>query len=175
MQEADDGGPGLAAVGGVPDAGHRAAHVSIPKGPEDRAVEGHPLVHLDDLMARHQRRRLEPADIVEDRSVRARDLERVAEAAGRDHPDGGPLSLQDRVGADGGAVNHPAGIRQHDLELRERVEQAHRRVGGTGRRLSHLERAGGLVIDHDVGKGPAHVHANPAHQLLPLLPTAGLG
>jgi hypothetical protein len=163
VEEADDERGGIVARVRA-HACERSAHLVLAQRAEHRAVERHALVDLDDPRPRDERRRLLRAHVVEDRPVRAADLEGVAEAARGEHPHRRALSLEHGVGADGGAVNDAARGGEIDLELGEGVEQPDRGIRGHGRRLADLERAGCLVVDDDVREGAAHVDADPLHQ-----------
>ena len=66
-------------------------HGLLVEGHAHAAVDGHPLRHLEPQMPRHQRRRLDDADVVELVLALAPDLERVAEALGGDEASGAPL------------------------------------------------------------------------------------
>ena len=175
VQEADHGGARSAAIGGRRDPGRGLDHVGRLERTQHRAVEGHPLVHFQHALPGHERGGLERPDVVEDRPVRARDLQRVAEPPGRDDPDRGTLALEDGVGPDGGPVHEPLRRRQRDLELGERVQEALRGVTGIRRRFPHPEDLRRLIVDHDVGEGATHVHADPEHAPPPTLePRASL-
>ncbi len=107
VQEADDGGARSSTGGGRSDVGRRLGHTRHVERTQHGPIERHPLVHLQDPLARDERRGLERPDVVEHRPIRARDVEGVAEPPGRDDPDVGALALEDGVGPDGGPVNEP--------------------------------------------------------------------
>ncbi len=94
-----------------------------------------------------------------------RDLENVAEARGDDQPERGDLTLQQRVGGDGGAVGEAGDVRSGGAGLlQDRRYAAHKSHCGIRRRARdlgdpHRTRTG--VDGNDVGEGPAGVDADP--------------
>ena len=65
----------------------------------------HPFVRLQHLGTGYERRRLERPDVVELAAFGALDFEGVPKSLRRHHPDVGSVALDDRVGADGDAVD----------------------------------------------------------------------
>jgi len=88
-------------------------------------------------------------------------IQRVAESLRRHHPDVGPLALDDRVGADGDAVDEAFDHAEVAGESRDRVQHAARRLVRSGRRLRPPKRAVSGVEHDRVGERAAHVHAHP--------------
>jgi hypothetical protein len=163
VKQGHDEGARTLAVRGSAHMLERGAHVVLAQRAEHRAVERQALVHLDHSFPRHQRRRLEGADVVEHRPVRASDLEGVAKPARGQHPHRRSAAFQDSVRPDGGAMHDAPRARERDSELAQGVEQSRPGIGGRGRRLPDLERPAALVVEHGVGEGPPHVDPHPLH------------
>ena len=138
-------------------------------GQEPRAVERgvhgavgqDALRHLADPVARNERRRPCRGERDGHRETEALDLEDVAEAAGDQQPEPGPVPLDDGVDGNGRAVREvddPAGIH---LRLRgqggQTLQDAAGGIGRHRRRLEGGQDAGGLVENAEVGEGPADV------------------
>ena len=143
------------------------ADVGVVELADHRAVAGDALVDLDGVLQRGERLRLGPDDPAGEpaRHVGAGDLQHLAEALGGDEPDRGALALQDRVGRDGGAVQHLRDVRQRDARRRahpaDAVEHADGLVGRGGGGLGPPGRAGRLLHEQHVGERPADVDAEP--------------
>ena len=113
---------------------HRGARLIEVERTQDSAVPGHAFVDLQRAPARNEGRGFQGGDVVEDGAVGAGDLEHVPEPGRGQHPDLGPPSLQDRVRADGDAVDEALHLREVDAEAFEHVEDRAgrvRRCGGT--------------------------------------------
>ena len=125
-----------------------------------RAVMRHALGDRAAQIARHQRRRLLPGDVVEARHAQIANLQYVAEAFGGDQPGLGALAFQDGVRGDRGAV-----AQLGDVPARERAlgDQAGERLDDRAGVIVH--RGGNLAGEQpavpveadDVGKGAADV------------------
>ena len=137
------------------------------------AVVREPARHLAPQVARHERRRLHVVEVEVVGPVAARDLERVAEALGRDQRRLDALALGDRVDHERRAVREEADRPSlGDAALRDHVEHAalevgRRRVGLRGQDLLPAGLGVGREGD-EVGERPADVrrHAEGAHAAL---------
>ena len=105
----------------VPDRGRADAGQRRPR----------PCVRRSPVFGRAERGRgFQGGDVVEDGAVGTGDLEHVPEPGRGQHPDLGPASLQDRVRADGDAVDEALHFREIDAEAIEHVEDRAGRVRG---------------------------------------------
>src|SRR5215470_17601003 len=86
-------------------------------------------------------------------------LQRVAEAARRDHADLRPAPLEQRVGTDRGAV-HDAAAGGGSAERREAIGKTDRLVAAARRHLRGAEAAARGVEPEKVGEGAADVDAD---------------
>ena len=148
------------------------------------AVDGHPLRHLQAQAARHQRRGLDDADIVELVLALAPDLERVAEALGRDEPGRCALALDQRVAEQRRGVHQSADVRRCNRALAQQpVDPRHDAARGIVVRgqllVAHLA-AGRRVVDDDIGERAPDVDPQPEplarslHRRPPLQPSGEL-
>src|SRR6185437_16681517 len=149
------------------------ADVGVVELADHRAVGGDALVDLDGVLQRGEGLRLGPDDPAREpaRHVGTGDLQHLAEALGRDEPDRGALALQDRVGGDGGAVQHLRDVRQGDArlvtDLRDAVAHADGLVGGRGGGLGAPRRPASFLHEQHVGERPADVDAEPIRHVSP--------
>ena len=131
------------------------------------AVGGDAAAHREPQVARHQNLREGRTMVPLILADAATDLQRIAEALGRQHADLGALLLQDRVGRHRRAVHEQRAVAQEcgqrDIELLGRKPQnAQHAFAGIGRNRGRLEDAhgAGRVAQHHVGEGAAHVDAD---------------
>src|SRR3546814_75659 len=118
-----------------------------------------PLAHLQPAVARDHRLE-DAAQAPGGGAVAAAHLQHVAEPGCGDDAGRGPAPLQQRVGADRGAVHH-RGDRGDPVDPRLDPGEDALGLVRTGRRdLADLGAAGDLVEDEDVGEGPADVDAD---------------
>ena len=123
----------------------------------DRAVRPQLLDHLQPQPPFHQGTRLGPVQVVQHRHAQVADLQDVAEALGGDQRGACALALENRVGADGRAVQHvghcPAVRRQQRTQAVNDADAVVMRGGGD------LVRDNAAIRGdcHDVGEGPADV------------------
>ena len=142
---------------------HQWAELAEVDRREDRPVGPHALGHLEPEPARHERRGLgRHVDVVEMRPVHARDLEHVAEAAGRDQSHDRAPAFDDRVGDHGGAVGERAGRTGGRLERTEPVDHAGGRMRRRRGDLARVQPSRRLTR-HDVGERAADVDADDGH------------
>ena len=149
---------GLDALGGEPARG-------VPDGVlverhEDLAARAQALRHLEAAAARHERRRPPVEHVVHPEEVAAADLEHVAEALGRDEAGPGALALEERVDADGRAVDDEPAVREPRARLVDAAEHAVEEIARRAERLGGDDRAGGLVERDQVREGAADVDAD---------------
>ena len=81
------------------------------------------------------------------------------------HPDLGPASLQDRIRADGDAVDEALHLREVDAEAFEHVEDRARRLRRGGGDFRVAKRPGRIVEYRRVGEGSAYVHTDAVSTL----------
>ena len=117
---------------------HRGACLIEVERTQDSAVPGHAFVDLQRAAARNEGRGFQGGDVVEDRAVGAGDLEHVPEPDRGQHPDLGPASLQDRVRADGDAVDEALHFPEIDAEARGTTTP----TDGSVARAEHARRSG---------------------------------
>ena len=145
---------------------HRGARLIEVERTQDTAVPGHAFVDLQRAPAQNEGRGFQGGDVVEDGAVGAGDLEHVPEPGRGQHPDLGPPSLlQDRVGADGDAVDEALHFPEVDAEAFEHVEDRAGRVRQRGGDLRVAKRPGRIVEHRRVGEGSAYVHADAVSTL----------
>ena len=127
----------------------------------DLAVCEHALGDGGTQVAGNERRRRLPEEVVGVVAIAAAHLEHIAEAAGRDQPDGGTAPLEQRIQADGGAVQEER--RRGDALRAERgLDRAHDpALGciGPGRLLAHHDLARAVIAPHEIRERPTHVDA----------------
>ena len=152
----------------TPSAVSRAAASStarLVEGHAHAAVDGDALRHLQAPAARHQRGGLDDLDVVELVLALAPDLERVAEALGRDEPGRRALALDQGVGEERGRVHHAADVGGGDVALGQQpVDAGHharRGVGVRGQLLVARLPAAARVVDDDIGERAADVDPQP--------------
>ena len=130
---------------------------------DHRTIGRHSLGDFEPMPPRHQRRRLVPGEVEHVGHADAPDFEHVAKAARRDQTGARALSLQDGVGADGGAVQHFGDGGRVDRKLGQKLRDAFdHRDAGIGRRrgnLALMDQAG-IGQQRDVGKRTAYVDRN---------------
>ena len=144
---------------------HRGARLVEVERTQDTAVPGHAFVDLQRAPARNEGRGFQGRDVVEDGAVGAGDLEHVPEPGRGQHPDLGPPSLQDRVRADGDAVDEALHFREVDAEAFENVDDRAGRVRRRGGDLCVAKRPGRIVEHRRVGERSAYVHADAESSL----------
>ena len=126
------------------------------------AVGIHPLGHRNAPVARHERRRMLPEQVVRIVAVAAAHLEDVAEALRREQADDGARPRQERVEPDGRAVEEVLGRSDTvlwDCSL-DGVEDAVLRGSRRRRLLADADLAGLVVIEDEVGERAADVDAD---------------
>jgi hypothetical protein len=84
----------------------------------DGAVGEDPLGQLEAMRARHQRRRIVGIEVVHVRPDLAADLQQVAKSSGGDQSDPAAGALDQRIGADRGAMGEAMDRRAFDLRAR---------------------------------------------------------
>ena len=119
-----------------------------------------PLRHLEAEPPRDERRWLAVRQVVEIGSVRAPDLEDVAEPGCREQRRPGAASLGHRVDHDRGAVHEDPHRPGRDVGSREDVEHTTFGSRGHGVGLRQVKRPGRLVHGSEIGEGPADVDAD---------------
>ena len=144
---------------------HRGARLIEVERTQDTAVPGHAFVDLERAPARNEGRGFQGGDVVEDGAVGAGDLEHVPEPGRGQHPDLGPPSLQDRIRADGDAVDESLYFREVDAEAFEHVEDRAGRVRRGGGDFRVAKRRGRIVEHRRVGEGSAYVHTDAVSSL----------
>ncbi|MDQ1078997.1 hypothetical protein QE401_001523 [Pseudoroseomonas cervicalis] len=92
-------------------------------------------------------------------AVAAAHLQHVTEAARGDQPDLRALALQQRIGADGGAMHHGGELR-HGAEALQPFQETHRLIAAVGWHLGGAEASRRLVIAEEIGEGAADIDAN---------------
>ncbi len=167
----------------VQQAAHRALRIGRIERPHDLAASTDALVDRHPQVARDQRRRLGPGDVVHPGHAQVADLQDVAKALGGDQAGARTLVLQDRVRGDRGAVPDLLDVVALDAELLEQPCQSFGDRAGVvvdaGRDFPG-PRAAILGQEHDVGEGAADVdadakaHASPHDDLSQLRVTAGV-
>ena len=92
------------------------------------------------------------------------DFQHVAKPGGRYQGGARAFALQDHVGGDGGAVQHPRDLPGRAARLRQHVQHAGgeglRRIGRRARGLAAPGPAALRVVQGDVGEGAADVHGD---------------
>ena len=105
-----------------------------------------------------------------------RDVDDVAEALGRQHPDLGALVLEDDVRRDGRAVQEVVDVGEGDpgllAELPDALDDCPRGVVGGGGDLVHRGATAFLVDEDQVGEGSADVDSDALHARPPWLSDA---
>jgi len=129
------------------------------------ALEAHPLPDLEDPLAGNQRVRLQHVQVVGLVALLPAEDEHVAEAARGNQRRLRPAPLDDRVGRDRRRVEKlPYAVRARSRLFEQRRQAVPDRfggVGGRGRNLVDRNAARLLVAKHEVGKGAAHIDADP--------------
>ena len=162
MQQADGDGAGLATKAGVVQRiGDRIDACEV-EGGVDGAVGAQAFVDLKAQVPWRKRPRQVEVQVVHVVAVFARDLDRVAEAAGRHEGGAVALPFNEGIGDEGGAVDDGGEItggraRPHE-GLGERGRDAARGVVGGGEDLAEPRAAGVLVVgEEEVGEGATDV------------------
>ncbi len=158
IREEEDHRHGLDALGGelargVPDG-------VLVEGHEDLAARAEALRHLEASPSRHERCRTPVEHVVHLEEIAASDLEDVAEALGRDEARPGPCSLEERIDADGRAVDDEAAVRELRARLVDAAEHAVEQIARRAERLAGGDGARGLVEHDQVREGAADVDAD---------------
>ena len=153
----EDDADGLAAA--LKEGQCRAARLVRVDRLADRPVGERALVHLDGEVARHHRAVAAPQPPGVG-PVAPAHLQHVAEAARGDQPGARGLALEQRVGADGGAVDHRADRRRVADRGLDAAQEAAGDVVPDRRHLADAVPAGALVEPEHVGKGPADIDAD---------------
>ena len=131
------------------------------------AVAGDPFRDLDGVLQRGQRFGFGPDDPAGQaaRHERPGDLQHLPEALGGHQPDDGALALQDRVGADGGAVQHlrDLGVRDTGVlaDLSDPAEHTDRLILRRGRGFRPPGFTAVGVHQQHVGERAADIDAEP--------------
>jgi hypothetical protein len=142
----------------------RRAHVVELDRRADRAARHQALGHRQPQPARDQRGRRRVEQVVHLRTVAALDLDHVAEAARGEQPDDRPAPLQQRVQADGGAVQEvvrPPQVLVRDGDA-DRLEDPALGLGRGRRGLRDPDAARGLVEEDQVGERATDVDTDTA-------------
>ena len=134
---------------------------------DDLALGIDALRHDKAQPARHQRRREVDIDVVLLKAVFVPDLDRVTEPLGRDEGGLGALTLDDRVGREGRAVDDQRQIPRGECRLEQ--DLADRRDDGALRRFRRgqnlnaepLPADGVRHFERDIGKGAADIDPKP--------------
>jgi hypothetical protein len=158
VEQADRHGLGLL----LDQAGDHASDGRLGERPDDRPVGGHPLVDLEREPLGHRRRGLGEEQVVAvalDPGLPAQP-QHVAEPGGGDERDGRAGPLEDQVGGQRGAVDHPRHVRGGGPGLGEDLLDAPAHgPAGVVRRGEHLADVDGAVAaaQHDVRERPPDV------------------
>ncbi len=154
------------------EAAHLGAHLVVVERDQDVAVLVDALVDGEPEAAPHDRLRL-PRQVLPEREVHrllvARDVQDVAIALGRDHPDLRAVVLDHDVRRDRRAVEDLIELGRldagHLAQLADALNGSDRGIGGRRGRLVD-DYLPGLVVDVDeVGEGAADVDSNSTHPL----------
>ena len=117
---------------------------------------------------RNQRDRGAHGVVVEVRTDLAADLQHVAEAFCCDQAGGDAAALNDHIGRDRGAVADEAELVRRDPmrghQGRDAIGDGLRGVGGRGRQLEVVQRAGGEVVQSEVREGATDVETDAKHE-----------
>ena len=138
----------------------------------DLAVRKHALGHRQAQPSGDERRRLVPEEVVGIAAVAASDLEDVAEAACAEQADDGARAGEERVEADGRAVEEVArdGEPLGRYGSGDRGEHALFGRSRCRRLLPDVDLAGFVVVEDQIGERPADVDAEACcHCGLPFL------
>src|SRR2546426_9078431 len=133
---------------------HRADLRNIDRAPY-AAVGERPLVHFDAHVAVGNRDEIAP-QAPGAAAVPSAHFEHVAKAARGDDADPGAATLEQRVGADGGAV-HDRIDGGTAAERFQAIQKALRLVAAMRRHLCGEEPAGRRIQQEQIGEGPADV------------------
>jgi hypothetical protein len=154
-----------------------AARLSEIDRPDHVPVAVHALVDLAAERPRHERIREAQEEVVDVVALLGPHLEDVAEAPGREEPEGAAVPLDDRVGDERGSVDDGAQVAEVEArapqELFEPLEGACRRILGRGEALVEADAAGPAVDQDEIREGPADVDADaeavtwPGHPSFP--------
>ena len=151
---------------------HLGAHLVVVERDEDVAVLVDALVDCEPVAPPHDGLRL-PRQVLPEREVHRLlvpgDVQDVAIAPGRDHPDLCPGVLDHDVRRDRRAVEDLIELGRRDAghlaELADALDRSDGGIGGRRRRLVD-DHPPGLVVDVDeVGEGAADVHSDSTHPL----------
>ena len=157
-----------------PEPARRLAHLVLGEGHDDLALGVHALVDLEAQIARDQR--LEAALEPVRRGARApSQLEHVAEAPRRDEPRPRALALEQRIGRGGRPVHDHLQLGRPRRRARQRRLHTRGLVGDRGRHLRHAHLPGGLIDEHEIGEGPAHIHPDQLGLRHRSAPSVGTG
>ena len=109
----------------------------------------------------HQRRHSLESEIVKLRAILAADLNGVLETGRSDESNARTFTLEQRVSADGRAVQKNDASRRSDL--RKRRQDCLGRIGGSGEDFDHAQLP--ALQPDAVGKGTAGIDGNPERRL----------
>jgi len=152
---------GAGGEGGV----QRALHAGGIERHQHRAVGAEPLgdleavLALDDGLGPDERGHEQRGDV----ALGPADLDQVPEARGGQHGHPRAAPLEDRVGADGGAVDEPPHLPARDAERLEPGQDGRGLVPRPRRHLGDDHAAGALVHRGQVGERAPHVDADDEH------------
>ena len=159
IREEEDERDGLHAV--VREALRGGAHRAFVEGNQHVALGIEPLRHFEAASARHEWRRAPIEHVVHLQEITAADLEDVTEPFGRHQPRARALAFEERVDADGRAVDDEAAIFEADARLVDAVEDTLEERARRAQRLAVDDGARGLVERHEIREGATDVDADP--------------
>ena len=159
IREEEDERDGLHAV--VREALRGGAYRTFVERYQNVALGIEPLRHLQAAPARHEWRRPPIEHVVHPQEIAAADLEDVAEAFGRHQPRARALAFEERVDADGRAVDDETAVLELDARLVDAVEHTLEERVRRAQRLAVDDGARGLVERHEIREGAANVDADP--------------
>ncbi|MEZ5904311.1 MAG: hypothetical protein R3C69_04115 [Geminicoccaceae bacterium] len=139
-------------------------HLRVDERCEHRPVGGDPLGHLEPGAPRHQGLGLGPGEIEHLGRAHPADLEDVAKPLGGDQPGRRPGALEERVRADGRAMQDFDHLPAIDAGLgHDRANPVEH--GGLGRRAGRGDLGGQHLAvplaQHEVGEGAADIRGDP--------------
>ena len=165
----------VAALGHQPRHRHRLGLVE--RG-DHRPIRPASLADLEDIGAAHQRAGLFQVQVVGVVALATAHQQHVAKAACGDQRGAAALALQDRIGGDGGGMQHaadlapvPAGLRQM---RRQAVHRGARRGAGAGGHLPDMHLPVRRVAQHEIGEGAADVEGDLQHLIPQIRPGVAL-
>jgi len=147
--------------------GDGAVEVGLIKWGELGSAAVDTAADLEAIIARGQRPRLLPHEAVEVAPVGVLDEDDVAEAAIGDEGDPGPLSLDERVGGDGRAMDEELDVRCRNARLLDDAKDRLDRLLRHARRFVDSDLACLGVECHEIGEGTADIDRNLIGHALP--------